>query len=403
MSTDSFPALVKLHPHSLKYLQKGHPWVTKDSFTEKFPPKATWLEAKQGKATWTLIHDPQHPHIKARVWNIAEEERPGIFNFENDLTSRLVKAFEKRKNYWTLNERDHFYLAFGEADSLPGLFILKLNEVLLIQIKMAFWSQHHELLKSAILIAIKSIPSDFKWIIFESRHDSKKPQRVSWFGGELPMATDIHEFGVKYHLHWGAHYDHGIYSDMSEIRSKMRPYFKGAKVLNLFAYSGAFSLYALQCGASEVVSVDLSGIYLNWLAENLELNPHLNDGRHSSLCMPVEKALAKLAASKAQFDLVICDPPSFSSDGQKSAPAWEKYPAWINAIKQVLSPEGKMALFLNTHQLSRGKFQNILIQNVPSHAPLAPLKVLTQWGLCGDTGILKGHPEGDYLKGFLLK
>ena len=399
MSTDS-PALVRLHPHSIKYLQKGHPWVTKDSFTEKFPPKATWLEAKQGKHTWALAHDPQHPHVKARVWKVTEGDRPAAFNFENDLTTRLVQAFEKRKNYWTLNERDHFYLAFGEADLLPGLFVLKLNQVLLIQIKMEFWSQQSELLKTSILTAIKSMPSDFKWIIFESRHDSKRPQRTSWSGGELPASTDIHEFGVKYHLHWGAHYDHGIYTDMSEIRLKLKPNFKGARVLNLFAYSGAFSLYALQCGATEVVSVDLSAIYLEWLSENLDLNLQLDKNRHSSLCMSVEKALAKLASTKAQFDLVICDPPSFSSDGQKSAPAWEKYPAWINAITQVLDPGGKMALFLNTHQLNRGKFKNILIQSVHSRAPL---KILSQWGLSGDTGILKGHPEGDYLKGFLLK
>jgi 23S rRNA (cytosine1962-C5)-methyltransferase len=384
-----------LHPHTLKYLRQGHPWITKDRFSMSFNHSSQFIQGldERGHESAILLHDPGHKEIKARLWRLGG----GKLDFPSECRERLTRAYENREKMNLADERENYYLAFGEADFLPGLFIQRLGPVALVQTYCGFWERHRDLVSGHIS---ELCGPSLKGIWWQERNTEKIPKVHSF--GKPVAATSIREFDINYNLRFGAHYDVGLYSDMSFARKSLEHEFKCARrVLNLYCYTGAFSLFALKHGADKVVSVDLSEPYLKELWGNLTANPELKRDSHQSICAPVDRALNDLIKAGENFDLIICDPPSASSDGKKVSRAFDKYNEILVTMEKVLAKDGKIATFLNTHSVSRGKFKGKIEGIISEHG--LPLQVETTLGLGEDCPTLKGYPEGDYLKGLLLK
>ena len=316
-------------------------------------------------------------------------------------------SFKKRKQLGLLEKRNNFYLVFGEGDKLPGLFIQYLNGEILIQLYTHFWNRYEDMVVQTI---IKQMDEVFELNIF--RTQIWKQMRVDGDDHKAPAVCfdpnlsfkniEVKEFGVKYKVSLGNTYDPGLYTDMSSVRSKLEPIFsKSKKVLNLYCYTGAFSLYALEKGAEEVVSVDLSDRYLDWLEENLLLNPNFDESSHTSMPTNSLDGLKKLKSQKKTFDFVICDPPTSSSDGQKRTNALKEYEKLLPAINDVLEKDGKAVVFLNTHKINRRKFQQKIQEIIQFHK--LPMKTSSFYGLGDDCPVVVSFPEGCYLKGILIQ
>ncbi len=174
-----------------------------------------------------------------------------------------------------------------------------------------------------------------------------------------------------------------------------------SEVLNLYSYTGAYSLWALKLGAKFVTSVDLSPKYIEWLQQNVALNPELNHNRHEALIVSVDEALSELKTKNKFFDLVICDPPSSSSDGEKRTSAIKSYKDLLSKMDRVLKPGGKIIAFLNTHQVTQEKFERTLKDYLLELK--FNYKMSTRLQLGQDCPTLKGFPEGSYLKGIVLE
>lgn len=175
----------------------------------------------------------------------------------------------------------------------------------------------------------------------------------------------------------------------------------GMSVLNLYSYTGAFSLWAMKLGATNVVSVDLSPKYIEWLQQNIALNPDLNHIHHESMIKSVDEALNDLKTNNKTFDFIICDPPSSSSDGEKRTSAVKAYRDLLEKMDLLLKVSGKLVIFLNTHQVAQDKFDRIL-KDYLSELKLN-YKMITRLHLSQDCPTLKGFPEGSYLKGIVLE
>lgn len=379
---------MEIHPLSYKALSKGHFWITQDAYTKRFP-KSLFLQAKKrGERKFLLfLNDPKHPKVKARLWRKdLVSSQYGHDQFSYDLERRLKKAFELRERQKL--DRENTYLAFGEADELPGLFILKLGPHVLIQAYSYFWEQKKEVL----LKKLSSLqPCQSIW--FQIRGKNQSPPQLLW--GRGSAVFQVKEFGVNYQVNLNSKYDIGIYTDMASVRSQLPPsIFQGKSILNLYAYTGAFSLYALAQGAREVTSVDLSQEYLNTLQKNLELNPELPSKAHQSVQSSCELFLRR----RGKYDLIIMDPPSFSGDGKKRTSAIKRYEKEVPLMIANLSPEGRILLFSNTHHISRRKFKEQLLKILSSHK----YRVEKEFSLSQDCPRKRGFLEGDYLKGFLL-
>lgn len=420
----------KIHPTTIKLLKKGHPWVLKDRFTENFPVRDKFIIAKDGQRPIALfIHDPSHKDIKARVWMLSGNFQQGIKNFKSELVKRINQAIIKRKKLKIWESRQNFYLVFGEADFLPGLHIQYLAGQILIQYYSRFWEQYQDYLIEQLL---KLLNQNFLSALeYGNRKDEREEdddvlddceflRTDLWLqkradghsGQEPPLSMDpnlahkklqVDEFGVEYVVELGKRYDYGLYTDMSSIRDYLRPVFKASKsVLNLYSYTGAFSLFALKEGATRVTSVDLSEKYIEILENNIALNSKLGipDKMHQSLIMSSEQALEKLVSEEAKFELIISDPPSSSSDGNKRTNALQSYQNELPLMASLMSEDARLCLFLNTRSLGRQKFENKIKEIIDKNR--LGLKIEKRLFMSQDCPRLKGFPEGDYLKGLVL-
>jgi 23S rRNA (cytosine1962-C5)-methyltransferase len=393
-----------IHPVSLKLIRSGHPWITADNFSSKFPRQSEFIIAmddrKRGVAL--LMHDPNHKNIKARLWSTKAPYDREAQHFTASIQARLDQAFEKRIQQKELKERENYYLTFGEADQLPGLFILRLRDRVLIQFYTGFWNRYKSIIQTTVQEVFPEIKDENVW--FQLRGETRELQKLPQNSVDQGRRDEFHlqEFGIQYLIRLGSSYDHGLYTDMSAVRFTLQKILMpDMKVLNLFSYTGAFSLWAMKQKASEVVSVDLSPKYIEWLQQNLGLNPDLESTRHESLTMSTDEALKKLKDADRTFDLIICDPPSSSSDGEKRTSALKSYKDLLKKMDAVLIPGGKLVMFLNTHQVTSQKFEGA-IQDALRELRLS-YKFLSRLGLGQDCPTLKGFPEGNYLKGIVLE
>jgi 23S rRNA (cytosine1962-C5)-methyltransferase len=386
---------VKLHPMSVKLLGQGHFWVTKDSFTQNFPNEETkFLSADLDKNRIAiLLNDPKHPQIKARLWSLSNSAP-----FKTELEKRLIQSIEKRKHLNLKDVRENFYLCFGESDDLPGLFILALSNVILIQSYMPFWETE----KEQLIKLLQKHYKGFQSLYWQDRGiNDKKPATLLW--GESHDSFVVKEFGINYQIKLAQGYDHGLYTDMASFRNKFAKSFQNRAVLNLFSYTGAYSLFALKHGAKSVTSVDLSKPYLDWLNQNLDLNPDLNKESHCTLEMSTERALKELRLKKSQFDFIICDPPSSSSDGQKRVNALDEYQNLLPIFSELMAPKALCLIFLNTHKTSFQTFATKIQSIIKDKQLKFSLELNQKLKLDEDCGIRKGFLESDYLKALVLK
>lgn len=398
--------LAELHPESLRHLQRGHPWVVKDKFTERFKAKERFLIAQGARQqNFILISDTAHPKVKARLWqtithgdNKAGDDYLEIFL--DELKERLGTAFSKRADLIKAGARENLFLLFGEGDHIPGLFILYFNGGLVLQSYARFWKKFQKDLVPMIRESLNACDLEPSWIAWQERDlDKDSPLHPVW--GKMPQEMTLKEFGVEYLLKFNQGYDLGLYTDMSAIREKIDIKWENKKVINLYSYTGAWSLYPLKKGAKEVVSIDLSSKYLDWLDENLELNPALTSESkiHKRMDKDCTKALKELIKNDESFDIIFCDPPSFSSDGKKTSSALKSYQELIPLFEKLLSPDGLAVCFINTHSVTRKKFE----EKIREYIRGTNFKVIKKLSLEDDCPRLPNFPEGDYLKGILLK
>ena len=398
----------QLHPHSVKYINAGHPWVTKDKYTAAFPDKTKLIGAgKDAKSPyWILINDPDHPQVKARVWGPYSNSKIKDSTFWDYFEQRLEKSIEFREVQKISEDRDNYYLCFGEADQIPGLFIQKLGEIILIQSYCNYWRYFEKIVFSIVeRVCQRTYPMEPLKYYFQARNKNQNVQldhlnyKKELIRNAPEVDFEINEFGIKYKCFLGKSYDFGIYTDMSFIREKVSELIdETTTVLNLYSYTGAYSLAALNKGAKEVHSVDLSEKYLKILNENIKLN-NLPEASHITHQSDVSKKLEEFISEGKKFDLIICDPPSASSDGKRITNALRTYEQTIPQMKKILSESGKMAIFLNTHTVNWNKYEKTIIPIAEKNG----LKKLRRYNFGKDCRTLKGFHEGDYLKGILFK
>lgn len=393
-----------IHPVSIKLLRQGHPWITADNFSNRFPRQAEFVIASDDRKRpmALLLHDPNHKNVKARVWSTKFPFEREVQHFTASIQARLDHAFEKRANQKELKERENYYLAFGEADHLPGLFILRLKDRVLIQFYTSFWNRYKSTIQTTLQEVFPEIKDENIW--FQLRGETKELQKLPINAVDSGRRDEFHlsEFGIQYLIRLGSSYDHGLYTDMSSIRHNLTKLVTpGLSLLNLYSYTGAFSLWAMKLGATYVVSVDLSPKYIEWLQQNIALNPDLDHTQHDAMVLSVDDALGELKKNQKTFDVIVCDPPSSSSDGEKRTSAIKAYRDLLQKMDPLLNPKGKLVVFLNTHQVSGEKFERTLKDY------LAELKLnykfSTRLNLSQDCPTLKGFPEGSYLKGIVLE
>lgn len=164
-------------------------------------------------------------------------------------------------------------------------------------------------------------------------------------GEEIVVA----EQGLRFHVNLSDYLDTGLFLDHRNLRRRIREQAAGKRMLNLFAYTGSFSVYAAAGDAAEVTSVDISNTYLAWARRNFQLND-LGIDRHEFERADVLQWLPRAAAQGRRYDLIVCDPPTFSNS-KKMAGHFDvdsQHPRLVDGCLRLLSPGGTLYFSTNS-------------------------------------------------------
>jgi 23S rRNA (cytosine1962-C5)-methyltransferase len=159
----------------------------------------------------------------------------------------------------------------------------------------------------------------------------------------------VEEQGLKFRVNLTDYLDTGLFLDHRLTRAQVRSEASGKRFLNLFAYTGAFTVYAAAGGAENTASVDLSKSYLDWAADNLSLN-RLDQGRHELIAADVAEWLASAVKTSRKYDLVVVDPPSFSASRKgKRFEVQKDHGHLLSQVAALLAPGGQIYFSTNFH------------------------------------------------------
>lgn len=230
----------------------------------------------------------------------------------------------------------------------------------------------------------------------DPRETSGREGRSRWVLGEAP-AHDvvIEESGMRMGVRPGEGPDVGSYMDMREVRRWLAPTWRGRRVLNTFAYTGAFSVAAALGGAEEVVSVDLSRPYLQRAKENMALNG-LDPERFAYEAEDSFKFLDRARRTGRAFDVVVLDPPSFSHGPEGTWSAQKDLARLVAAASRVLAPGGWLVVASNLGQVAPRAFRGQVADGLRKAGREA---VEVAWfGAAPDFPCAVSFPEAHYLK-----
>jgi 23S rRNA (guanine2445-N2)-methyltransferase / 23S rRNA (guanine2069-N7)-methyltransferase len=162
----------------------------------------------------------------------------------------------------------------------------------------------------------------------------------------------VREGGLSFLVNLSDYLDTGLFLDHRPTRALVRAEAAGKEVLNLFSYTGSFSVYAAAGGAARVTSVDLSNTYLAWAGRNLALNG-LDEGRHPLVRADAIAFLAEAAARGRRWDLIIADPPTFSNSAsaERDFDVNEDWPGLLRSCAALLAPGGRLYFSTNSRRL----------------------------------------------------
>lgn len=312
--------------------------------------------------------------------------------------SRLKAALDMRVAIGIADNptNNTYRLVHGEGDSLPGLIIDCYGKTAVMQAHSV--GMHVERLP--ICEALRSVMgSRVEHVFYKSETTLPFKAELGQQDGFLYGGSDDNvavENGLKFHVDWLKGQKTGFFVDQRENRSLLEKYAKNRSVLNMFCYTGGFSVYAMRGGAKLVHSVDSSAKAVELTKANVELN-FPSDDRHAAFC---DDAFKYLDAHDAQYDLVVLDPPAFAKHRAALRNALKGYTRLNVKGLERIKPGGILFTFSCSQVVTKENFRNAVFTAAAQSK--RKVRILHQLHQPADHPINIYHPEGEYLKGLVL-
>jgi 23S rRNA (cytosine1962-C5)-methyltransferase len=390
--------VLRLKPGRERSLRQRHPWIYSGAIASIAgalrPGDTVDVRDADGKFVARAAFSPES-QIRARVWTFdAREAVDATF-----IARRVARAVDARA---PMLDRLHTgcRLIHGESDGLPGVIADRYADTVVLQLSSVGAERWRDAIVAAIVEATAAA------CVYErSDADVRKLEglapRTGVAHGKLPQIVAFTEGGITYRVDVVDGQKTGFYLDQRDNRATVRALAAGRAVLNLFAYTGAFALAALAGGAATVLSIESSADAIRLAFENLARNPSLPTDRAEWREADVFGELRRMRDAGAAFDLIVLDPPKFAptlAHAERAARAYKDVNLW--ALK-LLRPGGLLATFSCS-----GGIDAALFRKVVAGAALdagAEAAIIGHFGAAADHPVALAFPEGDYLKGLLIR
>lgn len=375
-------------------VRRRHPWVMSGSVShvtnDPQPGDTVLVVSASGDEMGVASYSP-FSTIRARMWsfdpNTVVDE-----SFVGDLVTRSV---ERRESYPGLETTAR--LVFGDADGLPGLVVDRYGEVVVMQITAVGVEKWRETIAD-FLFALPGVSCVYERSDGEDRKREGLDERVGVARGSLPAEVFARENGFIFAVDVESGHKTGFYIDQRNARLLIPQLAVGARVLNVFGYTGSFSVIANRSGAESVTTIDSSAPSL----ELTRLNARLNDTEPGELIVgDAGEQLRRMRDRRAEFDLIILDPPKFAPTQKNLDRASRAYKD-VNLLgAKLLAPGGRLLTFSCSGAVSIDLFQKI-VAGAALDAKRS-LSIVQRLGQPVDHPVLLSYPESEYLKGLLLQ
>jgi 23S rRNA (cytosine1962-C5)-methyltransferase len=272
----------------------------------------------------------------------------------------LERAFIARRALFLQEGTTAFRLVNEAGDGLPGLVVDYYQGFLLAQYFEAQWEKMLPGLGDALQRAAAAVPFAVQGILCKNRTRASAAEeqlrRSEPLGGGCPPAElTVRHLGLYVAVNVYEGQNRGLFCDMRQVREQLTPHYSGRALLNLFCYTGVFSVQALKCGALSALNVDLSRPVLRRARRNYELNGLAVDDR-DFWCEDSGRALRALGRAGRRFGMVIFDPPTFSRNKSGTFSVKQDYAEYLRLIDAVLEPGGWALTAINTHGIALSEY-----------------------------------------------
>ena len=382
---------------SVRMVELGHPWIIADEHTKKWPVSRSGdlleLTDPGGRYLATALSDPDE-RIVARI--ISRRKMQLDLSW---LKARIRKAISLRQSCINQEETTAYRLVNAEGDGLPGLTIDRYADHLMVQLYGSAWRPHLKLLVQALeeLLAPAGIYEKTrpqKTRELEATAESKNYGRLL-AGMPVPAKFPVQENGLNFLVNLEKGLDSGLFMDQRKNRCSLMGISPGKRVLNLFAYTGAFSVAAAAAGAAKVTSVDVSATYVDWAKENFGAN-RLNHKRHEFIVGDCFDLLASYLKESRRFDIILMDPPSFSTTTKSRFTTRGGTSGLVAAALPLLDDGGILICSSNHQKVDSADYLKELRRGALQAD--CGLQVISLAGQSEDFPYTVTFPEGRYLK-----
>lgn len=368
-------------------LAAGYPNVHLREVTGPSPPagRAVRLKSPSGKLLAHGVADPAH----ATVWAVAAREGEDL---EGALQARLAAAVALRRRLFAGASTDAYCLFNGEGDGASGLFAERFGAFAVLYVYSRALSETSERL-ARMLLEVEGIEGVVRKFRLKGK-DKGDEIAEDGFGEEPPESLVVHEEGVPFEVHLKGSLNVGLFTDMREVRRRFARAVPEGTFVNLFAYTGAFSVVAARAGA-KAISVDISSGVLGWAEDNFRLSK-IDPAAHE---FTVQDALTFLKLAERRgwvFDSLLLDPPTFSESRRGGWVYKRDFPLLLRLALQTVSPGGQIWATSNMRQMREGTLEKWVGQAAAQVR--RRVDVLEVFGLPPDRPTPLPHDEARYLE-----
>jgi 23S rRNA (cytosine1962-C5)-methyltransferase len=386
---------VVLKPKRAAAVKRFHPWVFSGAIksVEKSVTDGEIVEVYDAQGQYLATGHYQHGgSISVRIFSFQQTNAGQEF-----WNQRIAQAYAYRQAIGLIDnpQTNCYRLMHAEGDGAPGLIIDVYGHTAVVQchsigmhlalpfISKALQQQYGKQLQAIYDKSKETLPKDYAATI----------ENQYLFGQSAALV--VKEYGHAFKVDWESGQKTGFFLDQRENRQLLAAFCTNKKVLNAFCYSGGFSIYALQAGASHVDSVDISRTAIQLTEENVGLNGFSN-GRHNALA---EDVMAFLKTADADYDVMIVDPPAFAKNIRKRHNAVQGYKR-LNALAlQKIKAGGILFTFSCSQVVDKQLFYDTIVAAALESG--RQLRVLHWLSQPPDHPVNIYHPEGAYLKGLI--
>jgi len=377
-------------------LRRFHPWVFSGAIKKIHGAarEGEVMDVYDNKEEFLASGFYQQGSIAVRVLSFQKLEVNQEF-----WDGRILKAWQLREKLGIVKDQQTnvFRWVNAEGDGMSGLIIDYYNGAAVVQMHSIGMYKNLEAIKNALL---KVEGAKLHTIYNKSQNTLPDKPGIGERSGTLfgdATQGEVMEYGYKFKVNWTEGQKTGFFIDQRENRHLVGKWSKGRKVLNMFGYTGGFSVYALGGGADLVHSVDSSGKAIDLTREHLEMN-FPGSKKHDAFAVD---AFSYFREIKNQYDLIILDPPAFAKHQNVLNNALQGYKRLNQRALEVVAPGGIIFTFSCSQAVSKENFRKSVF--VAAANAKRNVRILHQLTQPADHPVSLYHPEGEYLKGLVLE